>query len=308
MAHLLGGEKLRLEFPTRVIFDGVTVGLNEGDRVGVVGKNGDGKSTLLRLLAGRIEPDDGRVTRRRGVDIGMLDQSDTVDPTLTVAQAVVGGIDEHVWAGDAQARDVIGGLLGDVPWDAVVGTLSGGQRRRVGLAALLVGDHDVIFLDEPTNHLDVEGIAWLAGHLRKRWAQNSGGLIVVTHDRWFLDEVCNYTWEVHDQIIEPFEGGYAAYILQRVERDRMSAASEAKRQNLMRKELAWLRRGAPPARPSPSSASMRPTSSSRTSRRPATPSSSSRWPPHASARTSSTSSTPASSTTAAPSSRTSSGA
>ena len=140
---------------------------------------------------------------------------------------------------------MIGGLLGDVPWDAVVGTLSGGQRRRVGLAALLVGDHDVIFLDEPTNHLDVEGIAWLAGHLRKRWAQNSGGLIVVTHDRWFLDEVCNYTWEVHDQIIEPFEGGYAAYILQRVERDRMSAASEAKRQNLMRKELAWLRRGAP---------------------------------------------------------------
>ncbi|TFV99647.1 ABC-F family ATP-binding cassette domain-containing protein [Leifsonia flava] len=245
MAHLLGGEKLRLEFPTRVIFDGVTVGLNEGDRVGVVGKNGDGKSTLLRLLAGRIEPDGGRVTRRRGVDIGMLDQSDTVDQTLTVAQAVVGGIDEHVWAGDAQARDVIGGLLGDVPWDAVVGTLSGGQRRRVGLAALLVADHDVIFLDEPTNHLDVEGIAWLAGHLRKRWAQNSGGLIVVTHDRWFLDEVCNYTWEVHDQIIEPFEGGYAAYILQRVERDRMSAASEAKRQNLMRKELAWLRRGAP---------------------------------------------------------------
>ncbi|WP_419819358.1 ABC-F family ATP-binding cassette domain-containing protein [Glaciibacter flavus] len=249
MAHLLGGEKLRLEYPTRVVFDGVTVGLNEGDRVGVVGRNGDGKSTLLRLLAGRTEPDAGRVTRRRGVRLGMLDQADTVDPTLTVAQAVVGGIEEHVWAGDAQARDVIAGLLGDVPWDAEVGTLSGGQRRRVGLAALLVGDHDVIFLDEPTNHLDVEGIAWLAGHLKKRWAADAGGLVVVTHDRWFLDEVCTMTWEVHDRVIEPFEGGYAAYILQRVERDRMAAASESKRQNLMRKELAWLRRG-PPARTS----------------------------------------------------------
>ena len=245
MAHLLGGEKLRLEYPTRVVFDGVTVGLNEGDRVGVVGRNGDGKSTLLRLLAGRTEPDAGRVTRRRGVRLGMLDQADTIDPALTVAQAVVGGIEEHVWAGDAQARDVIAGLLGDVPWDAEVGTLSGGQRRRVGLAALLVGDHDVIFLDEPTNHLDVEGIAWLAGHLKKRWAADAGGLVVVTHDRWFLDEVCTMTWEVHDRIIEPFEGGYAAYILQRVERDRMAAASESKRQNLMRKELAWLRRGAP---------------------------------------------------------------
>ncbi|MET0725434.1 MAG: ATP-binding cassette domain-containing protein, partial [Leifsonia sp.] len=245
MAHLLGGEKLRLEYPTRVVFDGVTVGLNEGDRVGVVGKNGDGKSTLLRLLAGRIEPDDGRVTRRRGVDIGMLDQSDTVDPTLTVAQAVVGGIDEHVWAGDARARDVIGGLLADVPWDAVVGTLSGGQRRRVGLAALLVGDHDVVFLDEPTNHLDVEAIAWLAEHLKRRWSASQGGLLVVTHDRWFLDEVCTRTWEVHDRIVEPFEGGYAAYILQRVERDRQAASIEARRQNLARKELAWLRRGAP---------------------------------------------------------------
>ncbi|THG36169.1 ABC-F family ATP-binding cassette domain-containing protein [Glaciibacter flavus] len=245
MAHLLGGEKLRLEYPTRLVFDGVTVGLNEGDRVGVVGRNGDGKSTLLRLLAGRTEPDAGRVTRRRGVRLGMLDQADAVDPTLTVAQAVVGGIEEHVWAGDAQARDVIAGLLGDVPWDAEVGTLSGGQRRRVGLAALLVGDHDVIFLDEPTNHLDVEGIAWLAGHLKKRWAADAGGLVVVTHDRWFLDEVCTMTWEVHDRVIEPFEGGYAAYILQRVERDRMAAASESKRQNLMRKELAWLRRGAP---------------------------------------------------------------
>jgi ATPase subunit of ABC transporter with duplicated ATPase domains len=175
----------------------------------------------------------------------MLDQADIVDPGKTVAESVVGGIEEHVWAGDAKVRDVIAGLLTDVPWHAQVGSLSGGQRRRVGLAALLVGDWDVVFLDEPTNHLDVEGIAWLAGHLKSRWSTDSGALVVVTHDRWFLDEVCTGTWEVHDGIVEPFEGGYAAYVLQRVERDRMAAASESKRQNLMRKELAWLRRGAP---------------------------------------------------------------
>jgi ATPase subunit of ABC transporter with duplicated ATPase domains len=245
MAHLLGAESLHLEFPTRVIFDEVTAGLNEGDRIGVVGKNGDGKSTLMRLLAGRMEPDGGRVTRRRGVTIGMLDQSDDLVSGQTVGHTVVGNIEEHVWAGDAKVRDVIGGLVRDIPWDALVDDLSGGQRRRVALAAVLIGDHDVIFLDEPTNHLDVEGISWLAGHLKTRWASQSGGLVVVTHDRWFLDEVCNITWEVHDRLIEPFEGGYAAYILQRVERDRMGSVVEAKRQNLMKKELAWLRRGAP---------------------------------------------------------------
>ncbi len=245
MAHLLGGERLHLEYPTRVVFDEVTVGLDEGDRVGIVGRNGDGKSTLLRLLAGRLEPDAGRVTRRRGIRVGMLDQADTVGPDHTVAHAVVGGIDEHEWAGDARTRDVIGGLLADVPWQARVGDLSGGQRRRVALAALLVGDWDVLFLDEPTNHLDVEGIAWLAQHIKTRWPAGQGAFVVVTHDRWFLDEVCTATWEVHDRILEPFEGGYAAYILQRVERDRMAAASEAKRRNLARKELAWLRRGAP---------------------------------------------------------------
>ncbi|WP_353827140.1 ABC-F family ATP-binding cassette domain-containing protein [Agromyces sp. SYSU T0242] len=245
MAHLLGAERLHLEFPTRTVFDAVTVGIDEGDRIGVVGRNGDGKSTLLKLLAGRLEPDAGRVTVRRGVRIGMLDQSDTADPDATVAEAVVGGIEEHVWAGDPKVRDVIAGLLGDVPWQGRIRSLSGGQRRRVGLAALLIGDWDVLFLDEPTNHLDVEGIAWLARHVRSRWASNDGALVVVTHDRWFLDEVCTATWEVHDGIVEPFEGGYAAYVLQRVERDRMAAAAEAKRQNLMRKELAWLRRGAP---------------------------------------------------------------
>jgi ATPase subunit of ABC transporter with duplicated ATPase domains len=245
MAHLLGGENLHLEFPTRVIFDGITIGINDGDRVGVVGRNGDGKSTLMKILAGRLEPDSGRVTRRGGITLGMLDQSDEVDGTLTVGEAIVGGIEEHVWAGDPKVRDVLTGLVTDIPWDAKVGDLSGGQRRRVALAALLTGDWDVIFLDEPTNHLDVEGISWLAGHLKKRWPNGQGGLLVVTHDRWFLDEVSNATWEVHDRVLEPFEGGYAAYILQRVERDRSAAVSEAKRQNLMKKELAWLRRGAP---------------------------------------------------------------
>ncbi len=245
MAHLLGAESLHLEYPTRVIFDKLTIGLDEGDRIGVVGRNGDGKSTLLRLLSGRIEPDSGRVTRRNGVTLGMLDQADLLPEDLVVSHAIVGDKDEHEWAGDARIRDVIDGLLLDVPWEATIGELSGGQRRRVALAQLLVGDWDVVFLDEPTNHLDVEGIAWLAGHLRKRWSPNAGGLIVVTHDRWFLDEVSTDTWEVHDQLIEPFEGGYAAYILQRVERDTMAATMESKRQNLARKELAWLRRGAP---------------------------------------------------------------
>lgn len=245
MAHLLGAEALHLEYPTRVVFDSVTLGINEGDRIGIVGRNGDGKTSLLGMLAGRIEPQSGRVTRRGGVRFGVLGQGDDLDPAAAVAQVIVGERAEHEWAGDPAIRDVIGGLVSDIPWQARIGELSGGQRRRVALAALLVGDWDLIALDEPTNHLDVEGIAWLADHLKHRWPKDSGGLLVITHDRWFLDEVCTQTWEVHDQIVEPFEGGHAAYVLQRVERDRMAAASEAKRQNLLRKELAWLRRGAP---------------------------------------------------------------
>jgi ATPase subunit of ABC transporter with duplicated ATPase domains len=245
VAHLLGGESLHVEFPAKVVLDDVTVGVSEGDRIGIVGRNGDGKSTLLSLLAGRTEPDSGRVTVRRGVHVGMLDQTGEIDPTLTVREAVVGDRAEHEWAADAKMRDVVEGLVTDLPWEGLVGELSGGQRRRVGLANLLVGDWDVLILDEPTNHLDVEGVTWLARHLRRRWSANQGGLLVVTHDRWFLDEVCTATWEVHDQIVEPFEGGYAAYVLQRVERDRQAAVAEGKRQNLLRKELAWLRRGAP---------------------------------------------------------------
>lgn len=245
MAHLLGAEGLHLEYPTKVVFDSITLGIEEGDRIGIVGRNGDGKSSLLAMLAGRKEPDAGRVTVRAGTTIGVLDQADTLDDALTIGQSVVGDVPEYEWAGDARVRDVIAGLLADLDWDAPVAGLSGGQRRRVALATLLVKEWDIVALDEPTNHLDVEAITWLAGHLKKRWAANAGAFLVVTHDRWFLDEVCTETWEVHDRIVEPFEGGYAAYILQRVERDRMAAATEAKRQNLARKELAWLRRGAP---------------------------------------------------------------
>lgn len=245
VAHLLGGEELHIEFPTRTIFEGITVGLNEGDRIGIVGRNGDGKSTLLSLLGGRLAPDSGKVTVRSGTRIGYLDQADILDNTLTVGQAIVGDTPEYEWASDPKVRDVIAGLVSDLNWNGPVESLSGGQRRRVALAALLAGDWDVLMLDEPTNHLDVEAITWLAQHLKNRWPKNAGGLLTVTHDRWFLDEICTGTWEVHDGLVEPFEGGYAAYILQRLERDRQAATAEAKRQNLMRKELAWLRRGAP---------------------------------------------------------------
>ena len=245
MAHLLGAEAVSLEYPTKKVFDGITIGVNEGDRIGIVGRNGDGKSTMLKLLARRIQPDEGKVTVRSGVTIGMLDQADVLEPGLSIGAAVVGDTPEHEWAGNPKVRDVIAGLLNDLDWQQPIGELSGGQRRRVALAKLLVQDLDVLMLDEPTNHLDIEGVAWLAAHLKQRWSASAGGLIVVTHDRWFLDEVCNLTWELHDGIIEPFEGGYAAYILQRNERNRSAAASEARRQNLLRKELAWLRRGAP---------------------------------------------------------------
>ncbi|WP_422117292.1 ABC-F family ATP-binding cassette domain-containing protein [Brachybacterium sp. UNK5269] len=245
MAHLLGTQSLHVALPDRVLLDDITIGIDEGDRIGVVGRNGDGKSTLLRLLARITEPDAGRVTVRGGVRVGMLSQQDEATAGTTVRQRVVGDRPEYEWASDARIRDVLAGLLAEVDLETPLADLSGGQLRRVHLAELLVGDWDVLLLDEPTNHLDVEGIAWLAEHLRRRWSPKEGGLVVITHDRWFLDAVCTRMWEVHDGVVDPFEGGYAAYVLQRVERDRQAAAIESKRQNLMRKELAWLRRGAP---------------------------------------------------------------
>ncbi len=244
MAYLLGCENMHLEFPTKKVFDSVSLGIDEGDRIGVVGGNGDGKSTLLSLLAGTTEPDDGRVIRRGGTTVGVLAQSDALDSASMVGHAVVGDVPEYTWASDARIRAIVRGLISDIAWDGRVGELSGGQRRRVDLARVLVGDYDVLMLDEPTNHLDVHAIAWLAEHLKSRWPKRAGALLVVTHDRWFLDEVCLGMWEVHDRQVEQFEGGYSAYVLQRVERAEAAATAEQKRRNIMRKELAWLSRGA----------------------------------------------------------------
>ena len=244
MAFLLGCEKARVEFPTKTVFDEISLGLDEGDRIGVVGKNGDGKSTLLSLLAGIIEPDEGRVIRTRGVRVGVLGQTDSLSDDDTVEHAIVGDMPEYEWAGNARIRDIVAGLASDIPWKGRIGDLSGGQRRRVDLVRLLIGDWDVLMLDEPTNHLDMRAITWLAHHLKARWKHGSGALLVVTHDRWFLDEVCLSMWEVHDRRVEPFEGGFSAYIQQRVERDRQAQVAEQRRQNQLRRELAWLSRGA----------------------------------------------------------------
>ncbi len=244
MAFLLGCEKVSVEFPTKTVFEGLSLGVDEGARIGIVGQNGDGKSTLLRVLSGDVEVDEGRVIRTRGVSVGVLGQSDDLRDADTVERAVVGDIPEYEWAGDPRVRAIIAGLLEDVDWNATVGTLSGGQRRRVDLARLLIGDWDVLMLDEPTNHLDVRAITWLAEHLKTRWRRGAGALLVVTHDRWFLDEVCEAMWEVHGRRVWPFEGGFSAYIMQRVERDRLEALAEQKRQNALRRELAWLSRGA----------------------------------------------------------------
>ena len=215
MAHLLGAENIGISFGTRTVLDSLSLGVDSGDRIGLVGRNGDGKSTLMRILAGLQPPDNGRVTRRGGVQVGVLDQRDELDPAHTVKQAVVGDAEDHEWAADAKIRDVLQGLLVGLDLDRPVQGLSGGQRRRVALARLLAGDHDVLFLDEPTNHLDVEGVAWLARHLQGRWRPTEGGLVVVTHDRWFLDTVCTRTWEVHDATVDPYDGGYAAWVLAR---------------------------------------------------------------------------------------------
>lgn len=244
VAFLFGCEGIHLEYPAKTVLDNVTLGVHEGDRIGIVGQNGDGKSTLLGVLAGSIDPDEGLVRHTRGLRIGMLGQQDSLEDEASVEYAVVGDTPEYVWAGDSRVREVISALIADIAWDAKVKTLSGGQRRRVDLARLLVGDWDVLMLDEPTNHLDMHAIAWLAAYLNRRWPKGTGALLTVTHDRWFLDEVANAMWEVHDGQVDPFEGGYSAYVLQRVERDRVAQVTEQKRKNLMRKELAWLSRGA----------------------------------------------------------------
>jgi ATPase subunit of ABC transporter with duplicated ATPase domains len=227
------------------VLDSVSVALGDGDRVGVVGRNGHGKSTLLRLLAGQLAPDSGDVIARNGLRIGYVDQSDRPADQTTIREAVVGNRPDHEWAGDATIRDVLAGTLGDVDLDQPLTDLSGGQMRRVSLAATLIDTWDVLFLDEPTNHLDLAGVTWLVEHLRTRWPAGQGALVVVTHDRWFLDAVTTSTWEVYRSRLDRYDGGYAAYVLARLERERQSQSVWNRSQNLLRKELAWLRRGAP---------------------------------------------------------------
>jgi ATP-binding cassette subfamily F protein uup len=241
VANLVSLERVHKAYGVRPLLDDVSLGIGAGERIGVVGRNGDGKTTLLRVLAGLEEPDEGRVSRNRGLRLGFLTQGDDLEPGATVRSAVLGELADHEWAADATTRETVEVLLAGVSLDRPVDGLSGGERRRCSLARLLLGDHDLVVLDEPTNHLDVEAVAWLARHLVRR----ASALVVVTHDRWFLDAVCEQTWEVHDGVVDVYDGGYAAFVLAKAERQRQAAASESRRQNLMRKELAWLRRGAP---------------------------------------------------------------
>ncbi len=261
MSNLVNLERVSKSYGVRILLDEVSLGVGEGDRIGVVGRNGDGKTTLLNLMAGREVPDTGRVSTSRGLHIGYLDQRDLLDDTHTVREVVLSAAGraesrpDHEWAADSRTREVVEVLLSGIGLDRTVHGLSGGERRRCSLARLLLADDDLLILDEPTNHLDVEAVAWLAGYLneqhrlRRAWA-----LIVVTHDRWFLDAVCDRTWEVHPAangagVVDSYDGGYAAFVLAKAERMRQASASEQRRQNLARKELAWLRRG-PPARTS----------------------------------------------------------
>ncbi|WP_445257308.1 ABC-F family ATP-binding cassette domain-containing protein [Nocardioides aurantiacus] len=250
-ANLVNLERVTKSYGVRILLDEVSLGVGEGDHVGIVGRNGDGKTTLLDLMAGHTEPDGGRVSRTRGLEVGYLAQRDDLDESATVRDVVLGGRADHEWAADPTSREVVEELLVGLDLERTVAGLSGGERRRSSLARLLLTDHDLLLLDEPTNHLDVEAVAWLAGFLRARAAsRRTAAMVVVTHDRWFLDEVCTTTWEVHPAangagVVDSYDGGYAAFVLARAERSRQAAASETRRQNLMRKELAWLRRGAP---------------------------------------------------------------
>jgi ATP-binding cassette subfamily F protein uup len=243
--NLLNLENVTVSFGRGPVLDGVSLGVAARERIGVVGRNGGGKSTLLRVLGGTQVPDQGRMTKGADVRVGMLAQAALLDPAMTVGQFVLGDRATHDWAGDAAARDVLTHLLGgydQVRLDRVLGPLSGGERRRTELAHLLLTDLDLLILDEPTNHLDVEAVAWLAAHLR---ARRDLAVIVVTHDRWFLDEVSDRTWEVVRGAVEAYDGGYSAYVLAKAERMRQASVEERKRNNLITKELAWLRRGAP---------------------------------------------------------------
>jgi ABC transport system ATP-binding/permease protein len=246
--NLVNVEQVSKVYGTRALLDGVSLGVSEGDRIGVVGRNGDGKTTLIRMLAKLEEADTGRVTHNGGLRLGVLTQHDSLDPEATIRHEVIGDLADHEWAGSAKIRDVLTGLFGGLALpgfehglDTVIAPLSGGERRRIALAKLLIAEQDLIVLDEPTNHLDVEGISWLAGHLRTR----RSALVCVTHDRWFLDQVCTRMWDVQRGTVHEYEGGYSDYVFARAERERIAATEESKRQNLMRKELAWLRRGAP---------------------------------------------------------------
>ncbi|HET9127942.1 MAG TPA: ABC-F family ATP-binding cassette domain-containing protein [Propionibacteriaceae bacterium] len=242
--NFINAEAVTKGYGTRILLDEVSLGLGAGDVIGVVGRNGDGKSTLLGLLTGSVDPDSGRITRSGGVSIGVLTQVEATEAGQSVRDLIVGGRADHVWAADAETRRIVEEMLSDIALDADAGTLSGGERRRVALVALMLGGHDLLVLDEPTNHLDVEAVAWLADHLNAL-QQRGTAMLVVSHDRWFLDAICNRIWEVHDGVVDAYDGGYAAYVLARAERARQAASKESRRRNLLRKELAWLRRGAP---------------------------------------------------------------
>jgi len=243
--NIINIEGVSKAFDIRPLLVDVSLGISEGERIGIVGRNGGGKSTLLKILAGLEEPDAGRVTRANWAKLGSLSQVDSAGPGATVRDVVVGVKKVHEWASDAGVREIFAGLFGGYEssiMDRPFASLSGGEKRRVGIAKLLIQSLDIVLLDEPTNHLDVEGVAWLAKHLRKR---RELAVVVITHDRWFLDEVSDSIWEVIDGKVESYEGGYSAYVLAKAERARQAGAEDARRNNLIRKELAWLRRGAP---------------------------------------------------------------
>jgi len=242
MGNLINAERVTMSYGTRTLLDSVSLGLDRGEVAGIVGRNGTGKTTLLRILAGTLIPDSGRVTQTSYLSIGFLQQGEEITVDASVRDLIVGGAPNHVWAADSGRRSIVAHLLADVDLDARISTLSGGERRRVALVELLLADHDMLILDEPTNHLDVEAIDWLARHLNDLRAADVA-MLIVSHDRWFLDAVSSRIWELHEGQVDAYEGGYAAYVLARAERQRRVAVVAARRRNLLRKELAWLSRG-----------------------------------------------------------------